>query len=48
MNQTPSDTARPVKSRLIAGYEAPRVEAVLSSEQIEREAHYAGGTTQSG
>lgn len=29
--------------QIVAGYEAPRIEAVLTPEELEREVLYAGG-----
>jgi hypothetical protein len=36
------------KERPVAVYEPPQVETVLTAEEIEREAHYAGGVTVTG
>lgn len=42
MNAKPREISSPALEPQTSEYEAPRVEAVLSHEQIEREVLYAG------
>ena len=43
MNRTESHSS---DERTARSYEAPRLELVLTPEEVEREVHYAGQTTQ--
>ena len=42
MNVKPRESSPPALEPQTTEYEAPRVEAILSHDQIEREALYAG------
>lgn len=48
MSDQNKDQSTPVKPETSEGYEAPKVETVVTSKDLEREVQYAGSLSQIG